>query len=442
MVATQQMIAASNAQAAHTAAAAHDTVEADPVELPGPAGQALAVIEEERYRASAPPSVLPSPQEWNAAMAFAREISDTTFVPGDYRGNPAAVLAGILFGRELGLGPMQSLRQVHVIDGRPALAAELMLAKMRQGGVRLLETTSTSERAYIRAERADTGEVAEVEWTTADAQTAGLLHKKNWKAYPADMLWSRCVGRLARRLGSDLLSGMVYAAEEVRDWTGTDSEIPYSETLAVTAPAAPPGLTLTEEAKAILGHADGQWAGIHAALNQAEPGMPWEAWIGQALVAITGTDKAGYRSLTAEQKRECVWRVANGVVRVQTAKFEKGEFPPLTRSEIQRAFAATDSVGEILDGPDVPLDPDEANEWAAREKAAADADTSDDGTVAETTDAPETAAEEPTGTETEAAADDVEVVADADVEVVEPVEEFVEQLPADDSIEFGPEDKP
>ena len=38
------------------------------------------------------------------------------------------------------------------------------------------------------------------------------------------MLWARCVGRLARRLGSDLLAGMVYTAEELHDLEGFNGE--------------------------------------------------------------------------------------------------------------------------------------------------------------------------------------------------------------------------
>ena len=180
------------------------------------------VIREERDTMPAPASILPSPREWEASVAVAEKIAGTPFVPESYRGRPESVLAAILTGREMGIGPMQSLRQIHMIDGRPAFSADLMMAKMRAGGVTVVESSVNDERAYIKAKRKDTGEEAEVEWTKADAEKAGLTGKKNWKTYPADMLWARAVGRLARRLGSDLLGGLVYAKEEVEDWEEGD----------------------------------------------------------------------------------------------------------------------------------------------------------------------------------------------------------------------------
>jgi hypothetical protein len=162
------------------------------------------------------PSVWPTPREWEAMRAMAATISHTPFVPSAFRGKPDDILAAILTGRELGLGPMHSLKQISIIEGRPALSAELMLAKLREGGVVLLASESTPERAYIHARRGQ--EEMEVEWTFAQAQQAGLVGKPSWKRYPEDMLWARAVGRLSRRLGPDLVGGFSYAAEEVADF--------------------------------------------------------------------------------------------------------------------------------------------------------------------------------------------------------------------------------
>lgn len=167
------------------------------------------------------PATMPTVREWEAMRAMATEICKTNFVPSTFRGKPEECLAAILSGRELGIGPMQSLKDIAIIDGRPALAAHLMLALLRKGGVEILESGSTAERAWIRARRGS-GEVCEVEWTIQEAQRANLAAKNNWKHYPADMLWARAVGRLGRRLGSDLLAGMPYSAEEVKDFRDDD----------------------------------------------------------------------------------------------------------------------------------------------------------------------------------------------------------------------------
>src|SRR5262245_22174395 len=58
------------------------------------------------------------------AAELARTVTGTEFVPAALRRNPAAITAAILYGDEIGLGPMQSLSKVHIIDGRPTIAAE------------------------------------------------------------------------------------------------------------------------------------------------------------------------------------------------------------------------------------------------------------------------------------------------------------------------------
>ena len=188
-----------------------EVVESVPPEL------ALA-IRDERATAVQAQTTLPTPREWEASMAIARQIAATEFVPESYRGKPDAVIAAILTGRELGIGPMQSLRDIHMVDGRPAFAAQLMLAKMRAGGIVLIETESNEERAWIKARRPD-GEVGEFEFTIEDAETAGLLAKagKSWVKYRKDMLWARAVSRMGRRFGSDMLGGLVYSKEELDD---------------------------------------------------------------------------------------------------------------------------------------------------------------------------------------------------------------------------------
>lgn len=175
------------------------------------------------------PALLPSEAEFDAMLTIAARIASTQMVPTAYRGKPDDVLAAILTGREMGLGPMQSLRDIYVVDGKPSLSANLLLARLREGGVVILESECDNERAWCRARRRDTGEVANVEWTYEEAEkityrkkggaTGRLVEKDNWVNYRPDMLWARMVGRLARRLGPDLIgAAMPYTSEEVQDW--------------------------------------------------------------------------------------------------------------------------------------------------------------------------------------------------------------------------------
>lgn len=263
---------------------ATEAVAPDPEQPAEPVSAELALaIRDERAVAVQPQTTLPSPREWEASMAIARQIAGTEFVPESYRGKPEAVVAAILTGRELGIGPMQALRDIHMVDGRPAFAAQLMLAKMRAGGISLLETESTDDRAWIKARRPD-GEVGEFEFTIAEADRAGLLEKrgKSWQKYRKDMLWARAVSRMARRFGSDMLGGLVYSKEELED---LDDEGGYGGGgTGYAASSFDPGKHLLPDAP----RGDNWAAVLGDQQNLIAPDLDWTAILAEAALATIG----------------------------------------------------------------------------------------------------------------------------------------------------------
>ena len=129
---------------------------------------------------------------------------------------PAECAVILMTGAELGLSPMQSLRGIYVVEGRPTLAADTMVAVIRRSGVCALWRTveSTAERCTIEAKRTDDDRTQSKTWTMADATRAGLAQKSIWKQYPAQMLRHRCASDLARELFSDVVLGL-YDPEEL-----------------------------------------------------------------------------------------------------------------------------------------------------------------------------------------------------------------------------------
>jgi hypothetical protein len=341
-----------------------EAIEATPQEveaLIAAESQAVA-IRDERDHAYQPVHALPSPGEWEATMTMARTIASTPFVPPGYRGQPEAVVAGILYGREIGLGPMQALQKIHMIDGRPSMSADLMLGQMRRGGLVILESVSTNERAWIRAKRTDTGEVGEVEWTIEEARLIRtkernreitLAEKGTWLAYPADMLWARCVGRLARHLGSDLLGGMVYSSEEIADWGEGD----YGGSGYSTGTVAEKKMPTTSDGVVMREGAPLGWKAITETTTQIDASMDWKTWVSQALTSLVG--KAGFADLDEQEKIDCGIKVANGIGHLLDTLAGR-DFPPPNRDEIQAAFAWADAIDVKLEGPPDPLSPEEA----------------------------------------------------------------------------------
>jgi hypothetical protein len=139
---------------------------------------------------------------------LASKIASTEFVAKSMRGRAPAVAGAILAGRERGLGPMVSLAGIDVIDGRPALSAQLLAALVYRAGHRIVVIESSDKAAEVKIERGDGLGEAQVRWTMADAQRAGLASKTNWQRYPRQMLYARALSEAARMAAPDVALGL------------------------------------------------------------------------------------------------------------------------------------------------------------------------------------------------------------------------------------------
>lgn len=148
------------------------------------------------------------------AWKTAQRVCQTEFVPQSYRGRPDAVFAAILYGRELGMGPMSSLQQINVIKGKPSLSPEAMRARVFADGHRIETAEYADDRVVLVGTRTN-GATATVTWTLDDARRAGLGTGDNWKKYPRAMLLARATSELCRLLFPDVISGASYTPEEL-----------------------------------------------------------------------------------------------------------------------------------------------------------------------------------------------------------------------------------
>ena len=164
------------------------------------------------------------PHDYEMMWKLSQRVSNTPFVPAGLRGKNEAVLACVLYGAELGLGPMQSLNSIHVIEGRTAMSPELMRAMVARHGHRIDVIENTNEACEVKGIRADTGSTATVRWTMEDAKMAGLAGKNNWKTYPRAMLLARATSELCRIVFPDVIAGLSYTPEEVASIEGVEYE--------------------------------------------------------------------------------------------------------------------------------------------------------------------------------------------------------------------------
>jgi hypothetical protein len=118
-----------------------------------------------------------------------------------------------------GIPEVMAFRRYTIIKNKPSLVADAAYAMMVKAGVKVRwhyvgehpETKKKGAGGWIKADWLD-GEVY-VDFTEDDAKVAGLTGKDNYRAYPIDMYFARCVARMARRSGSGAMSGMLIDAE-------------------------------------------------------------------------------------------------------------------------------------------------------------------------------------------------------------------------------------
>lgn len=158
----------------------------------------------------------PAEVNWKTAQ----KIANTPFVPSAFRGKPEAVFAAILYGEELGIGPMQSLNSIHVIEGKPGMSPELMRGLVARAGHRIDVKEASAERVTLWGKRADNESEATVSWTMDDARLAGLAGRGAWKTYPRAMLLARATSELCRMIFADVVAGLSYTQEELASISG------------------------------------------------------------------------------------------------------------------------------------------------------------------------------------------------------------------------------
>ena len=123
-------------------------------------------------------------------MATAKQLADalcaTDLVPEDYKNKSGNGAAAILYGAEIGLNPIQSLQNIFVIHGRPAIYARTALALVKSHGVKLQTIESSNECVTVRGTRDN--EIEEVTWTMEDAKRAGYTKNAKYQTNPRQML--------------------------------------------------------------------------------------------------------------------------------------------------------------------------------------------------------------------------------------------------------------
>lgn len=142
--------------------------------------------------------------------------------------NPSEALTLMLLANANGLHPVKAVERYHIIQGKPAMKADAMLATFQEAGGQIKWLMRSADECKLWLAHPQAGEL-EVYWTIQRAKDAGLTSKNTWKQFPTQMLSARCVSEGVRALYPACLCGL-YTPEEVTDFNAkTQTFTPPSE---------------------------------------------------------------------------------------------------------------------------------------------------------------------------------------------------------------------
>lgn len=132
--------------------------------------------------------------------------------------SPEEALIRMSTGMELGLTPMQSMRGIYLIEGRPGLDAALMvgLCLRRPDICEAFDLVESTDKIATYSIKRRGRPAIRFSYTIEQAKEAGLLDKKNWKANRAAMLRARASSQGARAVFPDLTNGL-YSGDELEE---------------------------------------------------------------------------------------------------------------------------------------------------------------------------------------------------------------------------------
>ncbi len=198
-----------------------------------------------------------SPQTFDQALTFSKYLADSDLVPKDFKGKPANCLIAMQWGAELGLKPLQAIQNIAIINGRPALWGDAVIALVRGSpACEYITESDDGTTAVCRVKRKGEDEQVRT-FSIQDATTAGLAGKNTWAQYPKRMRQMRARAFALRDVFPDVLRGMP-VAEELQDMAATAPTTAQGERHLGSAEVVSQALPTYDQAK--FDHNCQKWA--------------------------------------------------------------------------------------------------------------------------------------------------------------------------------------
>ena len=188
--------------------------------------------------------------------------------------SPSDAVSLMMLADSMGINPAKAATMYHIINGKPSMKAETMLALFQESGGRVTweEYNDTCVKGWFShaksgqtkplcfewtIEKASKIMVSQKDWSTKPPRTieTPLIEKDTWKNYRAAMLRSRVISEAVRTIYPAVLFGL-YTDEEVAsirsDETRFEKAKPVNATVKPQATAKPKPQTTAKNSNEII----------------------------------------------------------------------------------------------------------------------------------------------------------------------------------------------
>jgi hypothetical protein len=138
--------------------------------------------------------------------------------------NLAQAAVKIMAGREMGLGPFEAMRDVNIIQGKTALAAAQVAARIQRSGGDWTPIQYDNDKCILRFNRGGKDLTPDIEFGAAEAKALGLLERDNYRKQARTMYFWRAMTMGARMFFPGVFGGPIYTTDELRG--GTPEDLP------------------------------------------------------------------------------------------------------------------------------------------------------------------------------------------------------------------------
>jgi hypothetical protein len=183
--------------------------------------------------------------EWGRLMAASGYFRDTK--------SAAQAAVKIMAGREVGFTVVQSMTGIHIIEGKPAMSANLLAASVRRSEkydyMVKTHTEQECEIDFLRLEGNDWVTIGTSNFNMRDAELAGLAGGQNYQKYPRNMLFARAMTNGIGWYCPDVFQTKMYTPEELRPDIELDASGDVMDVSQFAVPEGEGGAHFEPEAK-------------------------------------------------------------------------------------------------------------------------------------------------------------------------------------------------